>query len=646
MSARRRAASGSGRQAGSALLLTVVTSSVLTALGLAYLVLAGTEQVIATSGRDAEQLVHTADTAVRMVKSWFDQPVTGSPAAPSQVLHRFMGTYDLRNPAFYDRSRRLFDHDADPNTPPVTADGSPAHPFYRQGRSLWAPSPFLDIFHKPFRGDLTTTFMGSAGGPDLLLEDRPNVIDLIDVLDNAIFTDQERSGRIDRIALYAPPRIMIGGELRPAGFVTVEITVAKYRRLGRLGILPLVMNQSRKIAERRVKVVLGEVPAAVANGPLESCGGIQVDGALSASWGKIIAGGDIQLSSDLDGMVASAFPYAAFDRRIHGIIPGDDYHEWVNDPESLVEDPWLKVIAGGDLAGYGSLAGQPLPFDQSLPIGEDHSNLFQRAAGVECGRPGYLTLRSAALSGDEHARYFTWDAATGLFREQGTGPAMSVRDWTHNAEGLFFFDTRDALPPNGHGPGDPATNLTPEVIIENTDWAFSGLLYLNAESIRIRNASGVLRVIIPPGEPFDDANANGLYDPGEVYANLLYPTSVVAGSPSSAIRKDPIATQSATATSPDLETYSYATSPARDGQGIPLTGEVNLFGVLYNAGNIDAVGPARHFGSLIAGSEIVQSSAGADAPQILFDQRLNEGTWPPAEIAFPRTHVSRWGGPS
>ncbi len=634
------------RSRGSALVITVLVSAVLTTLGLAFLALGDTEQLIASSGRNSEQLLHTAESGLRMVKAWFDQPITGNPSLSSQVMHRFLGLYDLRNPALYDRTRRIFDHDGDPSTPPVLADGSVARPYYRQGRTLWAPSPYLDLFHKPYRGDKTTTFMGSTDAPDLLLEDKPNVIDLLDVLNNAVFTRQERTGRISRIAIYAPPMVAFGGVLKPAGIATVEVTVAKYRRLKKVGIVPLVMNQSLKLGELTARFVLAEVPAIVAEGALESCGPLVSTGELKARWGKVIARGDVTLPSNLDVRVSSAFPFESLDRRISGSLPGDDYYEWVNHPATVVEDPWLEVSTAGELSGAGALADHPWPYDPNAAIGLDHSNLFQRAAGADCGEMGYATIKSAAGSGEEHARYFSWDGATGLFREHGSGPARSVRDWTHNAEGLFFFDTRDGAPPNGHGPGDPQTNLTPPAVIENSDWAFSGLLYLNAESILIRNVAGVSRVIVPPGEPYDDADGSGAWEAGEAFANLFYPTTLVRGSPGSEILKSTGATQTANATSPDLESYSYSTTVGRDPQGIPILAQINMFGVLFNAGDIVAEGQARHYGSLIAGHAVVQSTPGADTPEIFFDERLNKSTWPPAEISFPRTHVTLWGGAS
>lgn len=631
---------------GSALLIAVLVMATLTVLGLGYLALADTETLISGNDRDAEQLLHVGESGMRAVKAWFDQPVTGNPAVSTQVLHRFLEAFDMRNPSFYVRTNRVLDDDGDPNTPPVLADGTAARPYYRQGRTLWAPSAFLDFFHKPYRGDLTTTFLGTESGPDLLIVDTPGVVDLIDLLNQRLFTDQSSTGRIVEIAVYGAPEVDFGSGPRRAGICTIKVTSAKFRRMGTIGIVPVVTASSIKVAERVTKMILSEVPGTAANGPLESCGPLTVTGALNARWGKVIASGDVALTANLDAGVASAYPYKTFARRISGLAPGDDFYAWLNVEDSTIEDPWLKVLTAGDLTGSPSTAQQPHPYAQGAPIDVDHSNLFQLIPGVACGVFDYARMKSAASSGEETARYFTYDAASGLFREWGVGPARSVSDWTHNQEGLFFFDTIDLLPPNGHGPGDPLTNLTPPVVIENTDYAFSGLLYLNAESITIRNVTGVNRVIIPPGEPFDDANGNGRYDSGEAFVNLVYPISAVTGSAAAVIQKNPGATQTGSATSPDLETYSFTTTTGRDSQGIPFTGTVNVFGVLFNAGNVVAEGAARHYGSFIAGTAVVQATPGADSPEIFFDQRLNTGLWPPAEIAFPRTQLSRWSGDS
>ena len=80
----------------------------------------------------------------------------------------------------------------------------------------------------------------------------------------------------------------------------------------------------------------------------------------------------------------------------------------------------------------------------------------------------------------------------------------------------------------------------------------------------------------------------------------------------------------------------------RDSRGITLIAQVNLFGVLYNSGDIVAEGEALHYGSVIAGGNVVQRTAGRHTPFIYFDERLNTGVWPPPEIDIPRTYITYW----
>ena len=108
------------------------------------------------------------------------------------------------------------------------------------------------------------------------------------------------------------------------------------------------------------------------------------------------------------------------------------------------------------------------------------------------------------------------------------------------------------------------------------------------------------------------------------------------------ILKQAVATQSGSAASPDGETYAVSTSLQRDPRGIPVVAPVNLFGVLYNSGDIVAEGNLVVYGSLVAGGDVVQTSAMAATPIIYFDERLNTGEWPPPEIAMPRTFITFW----
>jgi hypothetical protein len=303
-----------------------------------------------------------------------------------------------------------------------------------------------------------------------------------------------------------------------------------------------------------------------------------------------------------------------------------------------VEDPWLRVMAGSDLTGWAALADHPFPFDPNRPADRDHSNLFQRVNGLSCPSFPYVAwkdLVSSRLAGEPGVHYFAWDAGSGLFRENGTGPSRSVRDWTHQREGIFFFDTTDGLPPSG-------SNLTPAVVIAGGEWSAAGFIYLNASSVRVDGAAGNARVLIPPGEPWDDADLDLAADATEAFVNLQYATTVESGSPSDEFHRHPLASATATAVSMAGEAYAVSTTSSWDPRGLPIAAPVNLFGILYNAGDIVAEGEAVHFGSLVAGGSFIQNAPGAPSPVIYYDARIGRGEWPPPEIAIPRTFVTFW----
>src|SRR5262245_18485122 len=113
---------------GSALLITMMVMVIVTLLGLSYLFLADTENLIAQNQRDSDQLLFVAETGGKMVKAMFDRPPYGLPSDPNNVKYKFLYTYDMRNSTHYDRAQRVFDHDGDPNTADVLADGSSGKP--------------------------------------------------------------------------------------------------------------------------------------------------------------------------------------------------------------------------------------------------------------------------------------------------------------------------------------------------------------------------------------------------------------------------------------------------------------------------------------------------------------------------------------
>lgn len=622
------------RERGSSILVAMLVAATLGIIGLTLLQVADGESLIASRARDRDVLIHAAETGARAVKRWFDAPVSGDPGSPR---HAFLGTFDPRDASSFIMERRLVDHDGDGRTARVTADGTSGRERYRQGRFLAAGFPHLDLFHKPLRGSIETSLLGLESGPDLVLEDRPGAVDLLDRLNAELFTDQRRTGRIERIEVYAPPSDPAGARL---GVATIRVTAALWSRMESDTGLPVVAPAAVARARAVVRMGLAEIPSNAPRGPLEACRDLTATGRLRAHWGRVMAGRHIRLADTfdrLDTTVSSGFPYASYGRRISGAGPGGDLSDWLDDPDDTIEDPWLKVVAGGDLLGWSSRPDHPFPYNPAAGIDYDHSNLFQRVPGIGCPSFDYdlwkaITTRS--MPGDRNVRYFAWDSATSLFKEDGRGAARSVRDWTHGQHGIFFFDTRDGRPPTG-------SNLTPPVVISGGDWSTAGIIHLNAVSFAASSVRGTIRVIVPPGEPFDDGDHDGQHDPTEVYVNFRYATTLPPVGLAGEMLKDPASAQSARAESPDGEAYTVSTTTGRDPRGIPLLAEVNIFGVLFNSGDILAEGDAVHFGSLVAGRDVIQSS-GADTQVIYFDERLNSGEWPPPEIDIPRTYVTFW----
>jgi hypothetical protein len=637
---------------GSAMLITMMVMVILTLMGLSYLLMADTENLIAQNQRDSDQLLFVAESGARMVKAIFDSPPYGPPSDPNNVLRRFLNTYDLRNSAFYDRTQRVFDHDNDPNTPDVAADGSSGRPHFRQGLTVDPnATTYLSFFDKPYRGTTVHAYMGSEAGPDMIIQSNsldPNdsgSLDLLDQLNAALFSDQPSTGRIQRIDIYAPPVIMVNGTPTRYGIATVKVTAVKFRNLQKIGSIPVTTPTSRQVAERVVKMVVNETPYPGPGGPLQSCSGLSTNGAFQVHWGTTSAVVDATLSTSeaqLKARAPQSIPWATQASLISGATL-DNYlaaRVAAGGGAINIADPWFKIITGGGFnppldpnTSPGNLT-QPFPYNSASPTSDDNSNLFQYSVST-CPSFDYDLWKQVAQSGFDDSHYFVWAGAGDSFRENGVGVARTFAQWTKGVKGgVYFFDTKDGLAPDPNG-----SNLTPEVALQAADdWFGAGFIYLNSVNLRQTGIIGdaINRVVIPPGEPYVDANGNRAWDPNEQYVNLRYPTT-----PSGVFVIDPNATgQTATQTTVTGETFTYTTSTGRDDQGPPLLVPINWYGVIYTAGTWDAQGASSFFGSVVTQKGVLGGTAGT--PDVWFDERLVKGQWPPPDLQLPRTMVTIW----
>ena len=630
--ARRRA------ESGSALLIATLVAVILTLLGLAYLTLADQENTISINERDSDQILFVGEAGARMVKAWFDRPVAGD---PNNAIFKFMGDYDVRAKGWYDFTKRVYDHDNDPNTPDVLASASdPNRPLFRQGLTVGSDPNYLLMWDKPYRGSKAAEFRGSEAGPDVQMVSDPNGVDPLDRLNLILVGDkdaQEKVGRVQQIDVYAPPIIEVNGTRTRYGICTVKITASKFKRMSKVGIYPVTTSSSVEVGRRVVKMVLNEVPYPGPTAPFTTCTQYDVNGNVQIHWGELLSltTGSVGPTSQLLARTPPSVPWGTVTR----YIDPNSLAAWVtkfNGQGGGGFDPWFKFRAGDALNGAANSNIQPYPFDPNNSVlANDETSLFQNSP-KQCPNMEYQTWKNVALGGGQNIHYMvhTGGSTDDSWLEDGAGTAKSVQDWTDGNEGFWFFDTTDRLHPDPNG-----SNLTPEVGFSG-NWASSGFIFLNAHWDSAGTGGGALRVIIPPGEPWNDADGDKVVDPGE-YVNLKYPTSMSgdfrvykpgdAGNPA----------QTGTVTSTNGVTYKYTTDPnARDSQGIPFTDTIAFQGVIYIQGTFQMTGNMSVFGALVTKGGMVTGSAGT--PDVYFDERLIKGGWPPPELDLPRTMITFW----
>jgi hypothetical protein len=578
---------------GSALLVTLVVLVVLTVLGTSIVFVSQTDHRAVENERWSAQSLDLAEAGAREVKRWLDHPRS----AEHCVL--------FPDVAVVDRTLRRIDVDGAGPAAAVLADGTPAKPRYKQGSDL--------LFDRPFTGDLADAFLGTADGPDVRIEDASFLADLSERLLPA-FPGSGVTARIARIDAYGPPYRPVGGVFTAGGIATIAATARIYRDV-----------DGAVLAESKVTVVLDEVPYSAAFGPLRTCGDLAWSGPAPARWGAVVASGTVTLPPDHTLVPASLARGVPADPRRDSLrfaAPAEDvlflaYKEKVESQDGglVVEDPWLRVVAGAGFVNappcVGGTADQPCPFlwdgasdlaggqRPSHEAGDDgsHSNLF--AFPMPCESLDYALWKRIAASGDRDVHLFTWEGGT-TFRERGTGRVGDVRDLTDDRTGLFFFDTMDGTPPRDD-------NLTPGILISGGTWGARGLLFWNGASFGIEGVTGRAATAAAPGEPLEEG--------GTRYLNLAYPPAL--GDPFRGSAVD-----------------ALGGGVVRNASGPAIATEASFWGLLHVSGSFTESGAGRIVGAVDAAGSITES-------EVWWDERIASG-WPPEGWDLPRTFVRSW----
>ena len=610
---------------GSALILAVLITVILSLLGISYLLMAQTENTIAENERNSVLSLFTAEAGARLAIGWLNNPSTGSYLVPTtgQVT----------------RTDRVLDHDNNPGTPRVVAaSGDAGKPLYKDGVITTNA-----LFDRPYRSALAETFLGietgtdadpnhAAKGPDIVVTQ--SHLDTINAALFPNFPSAALQSRITRIELYSPPIINIGGSDTRMGIATVKVSSGVFIHPG--------TSDERQIASRVVKAVVNELPIPGPGGPLQSCQSLAYSGNFEIHWGAASSLNDADLgltSGNLNNKAWTGIPYATNDPYTFYSSGGDTLAAWAtaHDTDTL-EDPWFNFIAGGNLLGIAGFAPhptdvQPWHFDDVAFPGDetaDHSNLFQHTV-VNCPTFEYPMWKAISQSGNKNNWYFKWDNAD-KFLLDGKGTATSFLNLTAGRVGVMFFDTTNGQPPDG-------TNLTPNVAVNSNTWGVKGFMYLNMGQFSTQGvgAGGLQTFVIPPGEPGD----------GSGHVNLNYPGSfgggyvVSDGTVNFESIQNPVTGEwwCTDASQCDSGGQAAAMAPVKDEYGLPFLANTAVDGVLYNTGALQFAGNANYFGSVIAEGGVNVSTG---TPAFWFDETLIKGDWPRADMQLPRVVVTVW----
>jgi hypothetical protein len=606
-------------QKGSAMVISVLVTAIMSLLGISYLLMADTENKIAENEKLSAQCLYFGEATVREVTKWFDRP-------PYAAL----GGENLVKPltTTMDRTLRQIDTDGDGPTAPVAADGTAAHPYYKVGVDRDGDGND-DIFDKPYRSGLADTLLGTETGPDIQIRRAASstIATFLDGLGTKIAPSFPAgvaglTARVNEIDIYEPPYLYVGGQWTRYGMGTVKAIVEIVKTSG---------ATTNVVSSRVVKAVLNEMPYPGPYGPLHSCTTLNWNGSFNVHWGTTTAVGNANpKSKKFPNSIPRALPPGPqIDLLNFWQSPAQDAN-WAAMKLSLetagatgqtIPDPWFRFIIGGVDADYSAVMSQQIVAPSATTV--DNSNMFHRMDPlVNCVEFDYQTWKNIAQSGTSDVHYFAWDNGMS-FAENGTGTVDTLQNLTDNRVGVYFFDTTDGNPPDSLG-----SNLTPEVSINGGTYGFRGFLYANVSNWLTTGVAGRAIDMVWPGEPFRDSNQNGVYDPGEAYINLNYKTISTT---------DPTVQPVASGTD---DFGNLGVGPTRNAYGPHITGQTAIiWGVLFVSGTLDAQGNATYYGSVVTKGGTANKMTGT--PDMWWDPRIKDN-WPPADWDLPRVVITRW----
>jgi hypothetical protein len=607
---------------GSALIIAILVMVILTLLGVAFLVMAETENRIAENQRLAAQSLYSAETGARLISRWFNLPNAYNVALATNEMG-----WDLD---VIDRTARVIDPRYD------TLVSSTA--LYKEGNLNAATKDKL--FDRPYGGSAEDSFLGTEEGPDVRIvrteDPSDDVTAFLDAVSEKLFDDYPNAAvgiraRLMSIEIYGPPLIDVGGNWIRYGVATAKVTAGIFR-------------DETLLSQSVVRVVLNQIPYSGPFGPLHSCDMINVGGNFNVHWGAATAVGDVSLSNLISAeRIHPSLPRVPRDNAAQDKLWGagtdkTDYDAYMAELEGKpVQDPWFAFLVNGEFTDTSVPAGDQ-PFEFTWTAGEptnvnnfwpdtktanprspNYSNLFQNQT-VSCPSFPYEIWRAIAEAGGQGVYFFVPDPATKgsketRFLENGAGPSLTFVDAVRDKKGVLFFDTWDGQPP-----ADDYSNLTEPIDISSAagaGWNMTGFVYLNALRFSTSGSGSIGKAVElrPPGEPKVD---------GSTFVNLEV--------------KQPGANKPAYET--EFIVRNTEAGATWDGRLDKVTEQsILMHGIFYTSGEWGATGNASFYGSVITKKGVDTTAAGT--AHVYWDQSIKDD-WPPEDMELPRVVITRW----
>lgn len=614
---------------GSALVVALLVMTIMTLLGVSYLMIADTENRIAENERLSAQALYFGEGVTREVKRWFDRP----PYSAEGGLNASRPTT-----AVIDRTKRHIDLDGAGPSPDVPADGSAARPYYKAGVDRDGDGSD-DIFEKPYRPGLADMLVGTAASPDMEIDRAasPEAAIFLDGLAEKIMpgfpsTPAGTLARIKTIDVYGPPYLDSGGgNWVRYGMATIGTRVQILRNIG--------TPDEQVIADRTVTAVLNETPFGSVYGPFHSCNQIAWSNVFKVHFGPATAGTTADLpTAPANGMARSIprdLPPTPKVDLLHGHLSPAADPTWTSLINNLqgktIDDPWFRFFAGLPVSNW-SAGGSPQVNAPGITT-QDESNKFQSYPNVPCPEFDYDTWRGIARSGASDVHYYSWDTGS-KFRENGYGPSAEFEQLTDGKTGFFFFDTTDGQAPHDFDVSGVAANLTPPIRILGAGYGVRGFLYLNTQLWSVNGSPGRPATFTFPGEPFRDKNENGIQDPDEQNqcVNLRF-TGITD-------LADPIVVDWGDTYNPVIPPPATPT-PICNPLGPSVTHDAIVWGILYLSGQFDSDGTPYYDGSVVTYAGTPSGRKAAGTASLYWDPTIRYN-WPPPGWDLPRVSITLW----